>query len=142
MRRLIPNDTMDAEITTCNLANKVHHLGKCFIEILEIVSKFGFKYWANLSELISFYSSRNHQKTVVSGGIEAKLVSAIYFFYQMIALQKLWQMHFILSKKLFSFSRYSNICDYFPSFPHFPGSKGQMKVVTNLWCNDVMNWFA
>ena len=43
-----------------------------------------------------------------------KLVSAVFvkfsFFYQMIALQKLWKMLFISSKKLFSFSRYSNIC--------------------------------
>ena len=51
-----------------------------------------------------------------------------YFFYQMIALQKLWKMFFISSKKLFSFSRYSNFCNFLPSFPHFPDSKGQMKV--------------
>ena len=51
-----------------------------------------------------------------------KLVSAI--FYQIfilslnVALQK-----FISSKKLFLFSRYSIFCNFFPSFPHFPGSK-------------------
>ena len=42
-----------------------------------------------------------------------KFVSAIFtkiFFHQMIALQKLWKMLFISSKKLFSFSRYSNFC--------------------------------
>ena len=43
-----------------------------------------------------------------------KLVSTIFikflFFYQMIALQKLWKMLFISSKKLFSFSRYSIFC--------------------------------
>ena len=43
-----------------------------------------------------------------------KLVSAIFYkifiFHQMIALQKLWKMFFISSKKLFSFSRYSNFC--------------------------------
>ena len=39
----------------------------------------------------------------------------------MIALQKLWKMFFILSKKLFSFSRYSNFCNFvFCSF--FPVS--------------------
>ena len=41
-----------------------------------------------------------------------KLVSAIFYrifiFYQIIALQKLWNMFFISSQKLFSFSRYSN----------------------------------
>ena len=33
-----------------------------------------------------------------------------FIFHQMIALQKLWKMFFISSKKLFSFSRYSNFC--------------------------------
>ena len=49
-----------------------------------------------------------------------KPVSAIFYqifiFHQMIALQKLWKMFFISSKKLFSFSRYSNFCIFvFPS---------------------------
>ena len=35
---------------------------------------------------------------------------------------------FISSKKLFLFSRYSNFCNFFPSFPHVPDSKGQMEV--------------
>ena len=40
-----------------------------------------------------------------------KVVSTIFlFFHQMIALQKLWKMLFSQSKKLFSFSRYSNFC--------------------------------
>ena len=42
-----------------------------------------------------------------------KLVSPIFIkflFFQMIALQKLWKMFFIPSKKLFSFWRYSNFC--------------------------------
>ena len=50
-----------------------------------------------------------------------KLVSAIFikflFFHQMITIQKLWKMLFISSKKLFSFSRYSNFCiSVLPSF--------------------------
>ena len=32
------------------------------------------------------------------------------------------------SKKLFFFSRYSNFCSFFPSFPQLPDSKGQMEV--------------
>ena len=48
-----------------------------------------------------------------------KLASAIFYqifiFQQMIALQKLWKMFFISSKKLFLFSRYSNFC----VFVHF-----------------------
>ena len=43
-----------------------------------------------------------------------KLVSAIFYqifiFHQTIALQKLRKMFFISSKKLFSFSRYSDFC--------------------------------
>ena len=51
----------------------------------------------------------------------SKLVSAIFYqffiFHQMIALQKLWKMFFISSKKLFSFLRYLNFCIFvFPSF--------------------------
>ena len=49
-----------------------------------------------------------------------KLVSIFYqifIFNQMIALQKLWKMFFVSSKKLFSFLRYSNFCiSVFPSF--------------------------
>ena len=59
--------------------------------------------------------------------VALKLVSAI--FYQIFIFSpndspsKLWKMFFASSKKLFSFSRYSNFCILFPSFPHFPGSK-------------------
>ena len=53
--------------------------------------------------------------------VTLKLVSAtfyqIFIFFQMIALQKLWKMFFISSKKLFSFSRYSNFCIFI--FPYF-----------------------
>ena len=44
-------------------------------------------------------------------------------------------MFFISPKKLFSCSRYSKL--FFPSFPHFPDSKGQMEVEKNIWL-----WFA
>ena len=54
-----------------------------------------------------------------------KLVLAIFikflFFHQIIALQKLWEMLFISSKKLFSSLRYLNFCiSIFPLF--FPVS--------------------
>ena len=49
-------------------------------------------------------------------------------FHQMIALQKLWNMLFISSKKLFLFPRYSRFCSFIPSFPHFPDWKGQIEV--------------
>ena len=56
--------------------------------------------------------------------IYLKLLSAIFYqnfiFHQIIALKKLWKMFFISSKKLFSFSRYSNFCIFiFPSTPFF-----------------------
>ena len=58
---------------------------------------------------------------VVSRNWAEKLLSAMFYqifiSYQMIALQKLWKMFFTSSKKLFSFSRYSNFCiSVFPSF--------------------------
>ena len=49
-----------------------------------------------------------------------KLVSAIFYqisIFHWIAFQKLWEIFFILSKKLFSFLRYSNFCN--PVFPSF-----------------------
>ena len=53
--------------------------------------------------------------------INLKLISTIFYqiviFHQMLALQQLWKMFLISSKKLFSFSRYSNFCIFiFPSF--------------------------
>ena len=61
-----------------------------------------------------------------------KLASAIFcqifIFRQIIALQKLWKMFFISSKKVFSFLIYWIFCNFFPPFPHFPDSKGQMGV--------------
>ena len=58
-----------------------------------------------------------------------RLVSAIFYqifiFHQMLALQKLWKMFFlILSKKLYLFSSYSNFCIFvfpvcFPCQPLF-----------------------
>ena len=61
-----------------------------------------------------------------------KPVSIIFyqflFFHQMITLHELWKMFFISSKKLLSFSRYSNFYDFLPSFTNFPHSKGQLEV--------------
>ena len=51
-----------------------------------------------------------------------------FFFTKWLTLQKLWKVFFISSKKLFTFSRYSNFCNFFSSFLHFPDAKGEMKV--------------
>ena len=52
--------------------------------------------------------------------LSLKLVSAIFYqvfiFHQTIALQKIWKMFFIASKKLFSFSRY--LIFYISIFPY------------------------
>ena len=37
-------------------------------------------------------------------------------------------MFFISSKRLYLFSRYSNFCNFVPSFPHLPDPKGQVDV--------------
>ena len=61
--------------------------------------------------------------SLISITIYLKLVSAIFnenfISHWKIALQKLWKMFFFSSsKKLFSFSRYSDLCiSVFPSFP-------------------------
>ena len=61
-----------------------------------------------------------------------KLVSAIFYEIFIFSLNdsplKTMKNVFYSSKKLFSFSRYSNFCDFFPFFPHFLDSKGQMEV--------------
>ena len=81
--------------------------------------KFGLRVLNNLLyNLIIYYIYNSSQGNL-------KLVSAIFYenfiFHEMIALQKLWKMFFILSEKLYSFSRYSNFCIFiFPSF--FPVS--------------------
>ena len=63
----------------------------------------------------------------------------IFIFHQMIALQKLWKMLFNLSRKLFSFSRYSVFCiSVLPSFfacGHcFGWSKKNLKVHDVISC--------
>ena len=78
-----------------------------------------------------FYTFENILVLYPLKGVLLKLVSAI--FYQIFifspndsplkTMKKLFS-----SKKLFSFSRYSNFCIFSPSFPHFPDSKGQMEV--------------
>ena len=54
----------------------------------------------------------------------------------MIAYQKLWKMLFILSKKLFSFSRYSNFCIFSPAFNTFQIQKSKWKW-NILWCHEL-----
>ena len=61
-----------------------------------------------------------------------KHVSAIFYqifiFLPNYSPLKTMKMLFISSKKHFSFLRYSIFCNFFPSFPHSPDSKGQMEV--------------
>ena len=59
------------------------------------------------------------------------------FFHPMIALKKLWEIFFISSKKLFSFSRFSNFRHFPPSFP--PSSKFRRTNGSGI-IYDVMNW--
>ena len=72
-----------------------------------------------------------------------KLASTIFikflFFHQLIALQKLWKMLFISSKKLFLFLKYSNFCiSVLPSFSAVTHCfRGRSKI--NLKVYDVIN---
>ena len=83
-----------------------------------------------VSSLFSFFETWNNEKLCFAAYFKTeavvrkcslKLASAIFYqiviFQQMIALQKLWKMFFISSKKLFSFSRNTHFCFFvFPSF--------------------------
>ena len=74
---------------------------------------------------------------------ELRLVSAIFikslFFHQMIALQKLWKMLFISSKKLFLFSRYSFFCiSVLPSFSTYRSLLWKV-IKINLKVHDVIS---
>ena len=63
--------------------------------------------------LISFF----HKKILKCFPELISLCLLFFIFHQMIALQKLWKMLFISSKKLFSFLKYSNFCiSILPSF--------------------------
>ena len=70
---------------------------------------------------------------------DLKLVSTNFikflFFHQMIALQKLWKLFFISSKKLFSFSRYLNFCSFSP-FHNSQIQKDKWKR-NDLWCHEL-----
>ena len=89
--------------------------------------------------------NRYFKSRLVKGlkNVVLKLVSAIFikflFLHQMIALQKLWKMFFFLSKKLFSFSKYSNFCisvlPFFLPVSHWRGwSKTNLKVRDTINC--------
>ena len=66
-----------------------------------------------------------------------KLVPAIFIFITKSAPQKLWKMLFISSKKLFPFSRYSNVC----IFPYL-FIVSRYKRANKSGIIDVMNWLA
>ena len=67
------------------------------------------------------------------------LKACVRYLFFPLALQKLGEMPFTSSKKLFLFSGYSNLYSFFPSFPHFPGSKrtNESEIIY-----DAMSWFA
>ena len=63
----------------------------------------------------------------------------LLFFYQMVACQKIWKMLFISFKKLFSFLKYSNFCNFFP----FLSILFRIKRTNGSGIiYDVMNWLA
>ena len=74
--------------------------------------------------------SRMSEKNLVILEFKACLLFFIsfLFFHQMIALQKLGKILYIL--EIFKYLY------FFPSFSHFPDTKGQMKW-NNLWCHEL-----
>ena len=80
-----------------------------------ISRKEGNKCWiCNLKGTIIYHvmtCPKTYQKVLqYSDMLKKACVRYFLFFYQMRALQKLWEMTFISSKKLISFLRYLNFC--------------------------------
>ena len=78
-------------------------------------------FWSDMLLTLMFHLFVKHNQNVNRAKLNLKLVSAIFYqvfiFHHMIALQKLWKMFFISSKKHFSFLRYLNFCIFvFPLF--------------------------
>ena len=102
------------------------------------------KKWNNESVVISIAPTYNFKSPKRGlSPTDLKLKSAIFYdffiFCRMLALQKLWKMFFISSKKLFRFSRYSDFCiSVFPSFsPVSHCFRGWSKI--NLKVYDIIN---
>ena len=123
------------------LGINIHLFSALKIKILLVLVNWLLRPWSRWS------SYSQHRVVAILlfwfGRFVLKLVSAIFYqifiFNQMIALEKLWKICFISSKKLFLFLRYSNFCIFvFPSF--FPVShcfRSWLK--KNLKVYDVIN---
>ena len=79
---------------------------------------------------ISALANSNNFKACV------RYVLSNFFFHQMIALEKLWKVFFISSKKLFSFLRYSSFSICSLPFHTFQIQKDKCKW-NNLWCHEL-----
>ena len=101
--------------------------------------------WATCFLLIIFYYSLPQlgKKSVIY--YSCLLYLQINLFYNLSPLfifspndspSKIRKVLFILSKKLFLFSRYSNFCIFLAFFPNFSNSKLQTKVY------DALNWLS
>ena len=117
-----------------------------FVSLVRLITLFSLFWTSDRTCVLQkklFKIAQNSNKNTCAIVSFLKLVSAIFcqtfIFHQMIALRKLWKMFFISSKKIFSFSRYSNFCIFvFSSF--FPVShcfRGWFK--KNLKVYDVIN---
>ena len=84
------------------------------------MSKFTYQILHYLISIIkskNISPSKNNFTFTHTSYLKACVFYQIFIFHQMTALQKQWKTFFISSKKLFSFSRYSNFCiSFFPSF--------------------------
>ena len=114
---------------TCWIGSYFSQIPDTYMSSLLMIWEFLLSFWGLCDKHFSFIRWNWSELSVhISIGqtdyIYLKLVSGMFYqiFQQMIALQKLWKMIFISSKKLFSFSRYPNFCIFvFPSFfPYQP----------------------
>ena len=106
------------------------------IELKTCFLLYYYYFWGQLHWNISSLGLK-FQVSIVKFKARVRFVYQVFIFSPNDSpLKKLWEMFFVSSKKLFSFSRYSIFCGFFPSFSHFLDPKGQMEV-ENLWCHEL-----
>ena len=106
----------------------------------------GSYYIANIQDYFEYILKKHGEKTVnpsiriyinkTENRITFKIKACFHYFYEIFICSpnnSPWKtmkikMLFISLKTLLLFLSYSNFCNFFSSFPHFPDSKGQMEM--------------
>ena len=90
---------------------------------------------SQLDLMVQGRAQLEHSSHIVKACVRYFLIKFL-FFHQMRVLQNLWKIFFIPSKKLFSFSKYSNFCNFSLPFHTFHIQKDKWKW-NNLQCHEL-----